>query len=705
MRTFFVGLSPVMLAVTACQPKMADLPPQFSITPEQLDFETVPTEGEATLEITLENSGGGEVGLLSVTLTEGDPDIYEIDRNGVDIIGADEQQVVLVTFRPDEQQLFTGQLQLRTDYEQQASFYVTLVGQGGPSQEDYDQDGFSAADGDCDDGNAAVNPEAEEICDGVDNNCDSILLADEVDSDYDGWHVCAGDCDDTNGAINPGAAELCDGLDNNCDEAIPDNDDADQDGYTLCTGDCDDAVSQVNPGRPEICDGYDNDCDLLVDNVDEDGDGHTVCSAAGDCDDTDPAAYPVVVSQYGSSYGDGTDANPYDTIDQALDNLDTVCRTVVLEPGSYEVDETWTGGLVTLMGRTGNPAEVTLVQDYYTGDRLFTVEGGELVLRDLTLSGSVYAYDGGAVTVTNASLELDGVVLTGNQSYNDGGAVAAISSTVWLHGGCRFEGNSAADDGGAMLLDSSIVTDEGTFYLGNNGTRGGALYVVGGAVALDEAEFRSNTAAVEGGAMAATGAGALQLERSLLVLNTATVDGGALALRDLVSTGSVRNNRLQDNLAQNSGGAIAVMGTSALPVVNNTMTGNEALAQGGAVAVLGGVAGGVALLGNVSHSNDGLSAFYSESSVTSAYNTGYLTNSGVHFAGLLVDGYGAPVDASDVVRNPLLVAISDDGDPDNDDLALQGGSPEIDSGPEDPGYNDRNGTRNDRGFTGGPASP
>ncbi len=34
-----------------------------------------------------------------------------------------------------------------------------------------DGDGF-AAETDCDDENAAVNPDAAELCDGIDNNCD-----------------------------------------------------------------------------------------------------------------------------------------------------------------------------------------------------------------------------------------------------------------------------------------------------------------------------------------------------------------------------------------------------------------------------------------------------------------------------------------------------------------------------------------------------
>ena len=42
---------------------------------------------------------------------------------------------------------------------------------------DADGDGFVETD-DCDDNNADINPDAEELCDGVDNNCD-----DEIDND------------------------------------------------------------------------------------------------------------------------------------------------------------------------------------------------------------------------------------------------------------------------------------------------------------------------------------------------------------------------------------------------------------------------------------------------------------------------------------------------------------------------------------------
>ena len=51
----------------------------------------------------------------------------------------------------------------------------------GNESPDVDKDGFTVADGDCDDTNATVNPDADEICDGIDNDCDT-AIDDEDDS-------------------------------------------------------------------------------------------------------------------------------------------------------------------------------------------------------------------------------------------------------------------------------------------------------------------------------------------------------------------------------------------------------------------------------------------------------------------------------------------------------------------------------------------
>ena len=57
---------------------------------------------------------------------------------------------------------------------------------------DADGDGYSDEDGDCNDGDASINPAAEELCDEIDNNCDGEIDEDVTttyyfDSDEDGY--------------------------------------------------------------------------------------------------------------------------------------------------------------------------------------------------------------------------------------------------------------------------------------------------------------------------------------------------------------------------------------------------------------------------------------------------------------------------------------------------------------------------------------
>ena len=191
---------------------------------------------------------------------------------------------------------------------------------------DGDGDGYCPGDfcsgtgvlpGDCDDADPANFPTNPEICDGQDNNCDT--LADDADPLVTGrptWHTdadsdlfgdpatavaaCAQpaatiadgtDCDDTDPAVNPAAAEVCDGVDTDCSGVADDVPDGDGDTVGACFGDCDDADPTAFPGAPELCDGIDNDCDgaPLVSEVDADGDLQLVC--AGYCDDSDPAVF------------------------------------------------------------------------------------------------------------------------------------------------------------------------------------------------------------------------------------------------------------------------------------------------------------------------------------------------------------------------------------------------------------------------------
>jgi hypothetical protein len=199
-----------------------------------------------------------------------------------------------------------------------------------PPSLDQDHDGYPA-DVDCDDNDATVHPDADEICDTLDNDCDEeIDEGFDADSDthYDAEQCDFGtDCDDTDASINPDADDIpYDGIDQDCSGA--DSADTDGDGYDAQEAggdDCDDSNPDIHPGAEDIPkNSIDEDCDG-EDNIDGDGDGFGDAALGGpDCNDEDDTIHPDAIDWL----NDGTDSN-CDGPDGDEVNLDDVSAMIV----------------------------------------------------------------------------------------------------------------------------------------------------------------------------------------------------------------------------------------------------------------------------------------------------------------------------------------------------------------------------------------
>lgn len=210
---------------------------------------------------------------------------------------------------------------------------------------DRDEDFYGVCQGDCDDLNPQVNPGAPEICDGADNNCNSL-----IDENL-GQTTCGlGECRVTvqncvsgqpqTCVPRPPAAEVCDGKDNNCNGAIDDVD-FDGDGSSACFGDCNDADPNIRPGAVERCNGIDDNCNNLVDDdaagVDTDGDG--VRNACDNCRFAyNPAQADGDLDGVGNSCDNCLAVSNPGQADQDGDQRGDICDNCPTESNSFQDD-------------------------------------------------------------------------------------------------------------------------------------------------------------------------------------------------------------------------------------------------------------------------------------------------------------------------------------------------------------------------------
>ncbi len=449
---------------------------------------------------------------------------------------------------------------------------------------------------------------------------------------------------DTAGDSGSGDADTDSDTDSDTD-ADTDTDadpDADGDGYPA-SSDCDDTNAAVNPGMTEVpYNGIDDDCNAATPDDDLDGDGYPI---ATDCDDTDASVNPGEAEVWRTHNGVDENCNGY---------IDEITVPDAFSTIQAAMDAASDGDTVLVRAGTYN-------------------EALNAPATELTLVGE----DGADATIVDAA-GTDESALEVSQA---GGKTLTVEG-IWFENG-TYEGTSwggtvACHDGGPLNMEDVIVTG-GQGSLGGGGI--GFYDCPGDLLRVTIAD--NNSYSLGGGlALEGTGGSIVTAENLLVVGNSARAEGGGIQVETGESL-TMTQSTVIGNTAPDGGG---VYGYGTLSIASSIIAYNAYFS--------GGYGGG---LYDTNSANAAAVAFsdVSGNDTPEVYGAGTVFTAGSN---------------GNLSEDPLFVSWTTGADWTTQDLHLQttadgyaADSPCVDAG--DSSTSDRDGSRADMGFYGGPESP
>jgi hypothetical protein len=451
--------------------------------------------------------------------------------------------------------------------------------------------GRAAEDGDCDDTNPDVNPDAVEVCNGgIDDDCDGPADDDDKatgmqtlydDGDGDGYGAGAPiekcdqtkglsledtDCDDGDDAVHPGAAEMCNGIDDDCDAA---------------TGE--DGTVAID-GTP-----YDS----IQDALDAASTGDTVTICGGTFYEQLDVSHSVVLEGAGAELTtiDGEDDGP--AVSVSGSSVDLTLRDVGINHGfgAYVSDIGGTaGGGIQAWGARSLTLQDCLIEhsEAEVGGGVLGPDGGDVEITNTTISdNAATAGAGGGVALSaspGATVEIADSEISNNTSTFFGAGLVILDSSSGSGSAevvdTLIDNNTdeTVDSYGGGLVSTAELSLSGV-TISNNAAYfgGGGAYILGDVDADDTTEITGNFTSLEGYG------GGLFVDNCSWTGGTVSGNLAALGGAALVLAGEIHDAIVDSNSSDTWGGGIYIFDGGVLE--NVEITNNESYNGGGGLLV------------------------------------------------------------------------------------------------------------------------